>query len=276
MRDTVELPDGRLAQLWIGGAESGPLVAFLHGCPDTRHAAMTGHQAAVEVGVRLLAVNRPGYGASDVHDSTQASVAADLMAVADQLGVGPMALLGMSIGGSYAVTAAAAYPDRVRTLGLVATQFGRSEPGTVAEVIERFRPEFEQYVARTAPDDPDDMALAERWRNALPAPDAALLAAMPDRDVAAAAREALAQHDGFLRDAALAFRDWDGRPEDIACPTHLWYGDLDTAAPLAEGRELARRLPGARIVVRPGTTHLATLLSNWHDILATLRTHLGA
>ncbi len=274
MDDTVELPDGRRAQWWLGGAADGPLVAFLHGCPDTRHAAMTGDAAARDAGVRLLAVNRPGYGSSGVDSSTQLSVATDLMAVADRIGVETMALLGMSIGGSYAVTAAAAHPDRVRALGLVATQFGRSEPGSVDEVVERFRPEFEKWVARIAPEEPDDAALADRWRGGLPPADAALLAALPDRDVAAAAREALAQHDGYLRDAALAFRDWDRRPEDVACPTHLWYGELDTAAPLAEGESLARLIQGSRLVVRPGTTHLATLLSHWPDVLATLRAHL--
>lgn len=274
MRDTFELPDGRRAQWWLGGAPAGPLVAFLHGCPDTRHAAMTGDSAARDVGVRLLAVNRPGYGGSDAHASTQTSVASDLMAVADHVGASTVALLGMSIGGSYAVTAAAAHPRRVRALGLVATQFGRSEPGSVDEVVEGFRPEFEEWVARVAPDDPDDAALAARWRDSLPPPDAALLAGLPDSTVAAAAREALAQHDGYLRDAALAFRDWDRRPEDVACPTHLWYGEDDTAAPPAEGEALARRIPGSRLVVRPATTHLATLMSHWPDLLATLRAHL--
>ncbi len=156
----------------------------------------------------------------------------------------------------------------------MATQFDRKEPGSVAEVVERFRPEFAEWVAGVAPEDPDDTALAARWRDGLPSADAALLAALPDHDVAAAAREALAQHDGYLRDAALAFRDWDRGPEDVACPTHLWYGELDTAAPLAEGEQLARRIPGARLVVRPGTTHLSTLMAHWHDILATLRPHL--
>jgi len=272
--DTIALPGGRRAQWWLGGADAGPLVAFLHGCPDTRRAAMTGDRAAREVGVRLLAVNRPGYGASGLHDSTQTTVAADLMAVADHVGAETMALLGMSIGGSYAVTAAVAHPDRVRALGLVSTQFGRHEPGSVADVVERFRPEYAEWVAGIAPEDPDDAALATRWRAALPPPDAALLATLPDPDVAAAAREALAQHDGYLRDAALAFRDWDRTPEEVTCPTHLWYGELDTAAPLAEGEELAGRIPGSCLVVRPGTTHLCTLLVHWQDILEVLSRHL--
>lgn len=86
--DRVTLPDGRTAQLWVGGAADGPVVLFCHGCPDTRHAAMTGEQAAREAGVRLLAVNRPGYGDSDAHASSQGSVADDAVAVADLLGIG--------------------------------------------------------------------------------------------------------------------------------------------------------------------------------------------
>ena len=141
-------------------------------------------------------------------------------------------------------------------------------------MVERFRPDFQDYVAAIAPDDDDDTALARRWRRALPPADAALLAALPDREVAAAAREALACPEGYLRDAALAFREWDRPPEDVSCPAHLWYGDLDTAAPLAEGRALADRITASHLVVRPGTTHLASLLNHWHDILATLRRHL--
>ncbi len=73
--DLVTLPDGRRAQVWLGGTDEGPLVLFFHGCPDTRHAAMTGHEAVVAAGVQILCVNRPGYGASDPHDATQSTVA---------------------------------------------------------------------------------------------------------------------------------------------------------------------------------------------------------
>ena len=63
--DLVTLPDGRVAQLWQGGTPAGPVVFFLHGCPDTRRAAFSGAEAARRAGVRLVAVNRPGYGRSE-------------------------------------------------------------------------------------------------------------------------------------------------------------------------------------------------------------------
>lgn len=67
--DVLSLPDRRQAQFWRGGSESGPVVLFFHGTPDTRWAARFGEAAAVAVGVRLLCVNRPGYGLSTRHAS---------------------------------------------------------------------------------------------------------------------------------------------------------------------------------------------------------------
>ena len=117
MSDCVTLPDGRQAQLWQGGAAAGATIFFMHGCPDCRLAARTGEAAARRTGVRLVAVNQPGYGRSDSHESGQVSVADDTLAVADVLGIEQFAVLGMSVGGIYAVACAALHPDRVTAMG---------------------------------------------------------------------------------------------------------------------------------------------------------------
>ncbi|WP_395691057.1 alpha/beta fold hydrolase [Nocardioides sp.] len=159
MGEVIRLPDGRAAQYWDNGV-AGPAVLFFHGCPDTRHAAMTGASAAKALGVRLVAVNRPGYGRSDRHPSTQSSVADDAVAAADALGIDRFAALGMSVGTAYALVCAARHPDRVRALALVAG--------------------------------PDDEALARRFLDDLPPADAALLGtARTPAQVAASVREAL-------------------------------------------------------------------------------------
>lgn len=273
--DLVRLPDGRRAQLWCGGAATGPLVVAFHGCPDTRHVAMTGEAAAAEAGVRLLCVNRPGYGRSDPHESTHGSVADDAITVARSLTAGPVAVLGMSVGGAYAVSAAARHPDVVAALGLVAVQRPAPEAGSVAEKVERFRPGFADHVAEVDPVDPDDAALARRHREQLPAQDAALLATLPDSAVAASVREALASPDGYLRDAALLLSPWEHDATDVRCPTTSWFGELDDRSPASGAAALTSAFPPGSVVIRPGTTHLATLLGHWPDVLATLRRHLG-
>jgi pimeloyl-ACP methyl ester carboxylesterase len=294
--DLVQLPDGRHVQLWQGGATDAAAegaVFFFHGCPDSRLAACSGDLAARRAGVRLVAVNRPGYGRSDPLESGHLSVAGDTVAVADELGIGRFAVLGMSLGGPYALACAARHPDRVAAVGVVAGPamvpeldppfhrddlspakqafFSQLADRTVNECVELFRPEFEEYLAQVAPQRRDDPGLAGRVIQELHPLDAELMTTLPARDVAAAAREALARTDGYLRDAAVSFRRWEFRPEDVRCPTWLWYGDLDANAPVRNGRWLAEHLTDATLVVRGRTAHLGTLLRHWDEILATLR-----
>ncbi len=266
----TSLPDGRVAQYWLGGADDGPVVLFSHGCPDTRWAAMTGDAAARAVGVRLLAINRPGYGRSTRHGSSHASVADDAVAVLDQLGLDRVAVLGMSVGGAYAVTLAARHPARVGALGVVAT-LPMDATGTTAveDLVEDYRPGFAEFVADVRPDDPDDEALAARWLAGLPEPDAALLRSSGSAFVAGSVREALADPDGYLRDAALLTASWPERAEDVRCPTRLWYGDSDDRA-RPGGDWFAARIPGAELVVRPGATHWSALAAYWPDTLGWL------
>lgn len=273
---TVDLPDERVAQYWLGGAAAGPVVMLFHGCPDSRWAASGGEDAARTVGVRLLCVNRPGYGRSTRAASTHRSVATDAVAVLDRLGLERVASLGMSVGGAYAAALAAHHPERVTTLGIVAAlpePAATGDGGTIEDAMAEAAPEFERYAATIDVDDPDDAALAARWAAALPDQDAALVGALPVAAVAAAAREALTDHHGYLRDAALAFRPWDLDVTRVRCPTYLWYGELDERA-LPGGGWFAERIPGARLVVRPGTTHWATLAAYWPDVLSTLARHL--
>jgi pimeloyl-ACP methyl ester carboxylesterase len=266
------LPDGRSAQYWLGGADAGPVVLFFHGCPDSRWAARTGDVAAREVGVRLLCVNRQGYGASFLARSTHVSAAADALAVADALGIDEVATLGMSVGGGYAAACAASYPERVRALGVVATlpPPDAEPPEDVEAMMAGFAPGFAEHVAGLDPADTDDAALAWRFLDGLPGPDADLLrAALGPAGVAASVRESLARPEGYLRDAALTFRPWAFDVSAVRCPTWLWYGEEDQRA-RPGGDWLADRIAGAELVVRPGATHWATLAAWWPDVLRTL------
>ena len=260
-----------MLQSWLGGARDGPLVAVLHGCPDTRHVAMTGDAAAREVGVRLLCVNRPGYGASTAHASTHGSVADDLAGVAAGLGHDRFAVLAMSVGGAYALATAARHPDRVAALGLVATQ----PPGARAEPAEDLAaatgPEFLAWRASVDPTDPDDEALTARWLGMLPPADAALIAALGPAVAAASVREALAEPAGYLRDAALLQRPWQHGPAEVRCPVRAWFGEDDDRSGAAAAAGLLAQLDDVVVVVRPRTSHLATLVAHWPEVLTTLR-----
>jgi pimeloyl-ACP methyl ester carboxylesterase len=284
----VPLSDGRLMQIWQGGA-AGPAVFFFHGCPDSRLAALSGDAAAKRRGVHLVAANRPGYGRSDPHQSGHASFADDTVAVADALGIDQFAVIGMSLGGPYALACAARHPDRVTRAALIASPAVVPELDppchrdqlaaqvrreiveyaalSVTEVIARMRPGFEEYIARVAPNDVDDDALVQRSSAGLHPRDVELLASLPSAQVASAAREALATPEGYLRDAAATFRRWEVRPEDVRCPTRLWYGELDPNVSVRNGHWLSRHITDSTLTVRPDTAHLGGLVDHWDEVL---------
>jgi pimeloyl-ACP methyl ester carboxylesterase len=283
------LRDGRtLAWSEVGDPRGRP-VLFFHGCPDTGRVTWSGDDAARRLGVRLIAANRPGYGASTPAAPSYRLVADDALALADELAIGRFGVLGMSVGGTYALACAAYHPDRVGAAALVATpgEAPRMDPpwtrddldedgeawyaaladGRVEDNIETVRPEFLGYRSTVAPDDPDDAALAERWTSGLPAEDRLLLAGRTPADLATDAREALLVPDGYLADAALVFGRWPFDVADVRCPVSLWYGERDANAPPRNGRWLAAHLPHATLHLLPGLGHLESLVRSWPAVL---------
>jgi pimeloyl-ACP methyl ester carboxylesterase len=289
--EAVLLLGNRRVQLWQGGAPAGPTVFFMHGCPDSRWAAWLGDAPARRAGVRLVAVNRPGYGGSDPASSTPGSVADDLVAVADAVGATRFAVLGMSVGGIYALATAARQPDRVTALATVAApgQVAVMDPPhhrdavsqeqaaeldalrtarTVEEAVELLRPGYETFRARMRVPREE---LPARWTADLSPAERMLLAAVPDAVLAAQAEEALALADGYLRDAAALFRPWEFDTSGIRCPVTVVHGGRDAQASVRNAHWLGRNVPGATVVTKPEAGHLDALHGSWDELLTGLR-----
>ncbi|MGI5247507.1 alpha/beta fold hydrolase [Dactylosporangium sp. CA-139066] len=100
--DTAPDGDGRLPVVWH------------HGTPNLGAPPEPLFAAAERLGLRWVSFDRPGYGGSTVAPGrTVASVAGDVAAIADALGLGRFAVVGYSGGGTYALGTAAALGDRV-------------------------------------------------------------------------------------------------------------------------------------------------------------------
>ena len=116
----VRLRDGRR----IGVAEFGTLrgtpVFYFHGFPASRLEGQLVHDAAVRQHVRLVALDRPGFGCSDFRPRTLADWPRDVVEVADALGVNRFAIYGLSGGAPFALACAADLPDRVSATAIVA------------------------------------------------------------------------------------------------------------------------------------------------------------
>ena len=119
METVLRTEDGRRIGVAEFGDGYGTAVLWCHGGPGSRLEPAWLDAAAAEAQLRIIGIDRPGYGLSTPRPGrTIASVVADMLDVADQLSIDEFATVGVSTGGAYALALASLAPDRV--LGVVA------------------------------------------------------------------------------------------------------------------------------------------------------------
>jgi pimeloyl-ACP methyl ester carboxylesterase len=115
---------------------AGPAVLLLHGFPDSSHLWRHQVPALAGAGLRVIAPDLRGFGASDrperVEDYRISRSVADLLAVLDALGVERARVAAHDWGAGVAWLLAALHPDRVERL--VAMSVGH--PGAQRRTIE--------------------------------------------------------------------------------------------------------------------------------------------
>ena len=264
----------RLGYAEYGPASGRPLLWF-HGTPGARRQiAPAMRRAAMERGVRLVAVERPGIGDSDPHlYGAVVEWADDVQALCDALEIDRFAVAGLSGGGPYTLACAHEMPERVVTavvLGGVAPAVGdEAATGGTSPLTRLASPLFRMRYFRGGV----NMRRLIRMLTPLAEPATDLFARfMPPGDQKVFEDPAVRAmfHDdiihgsrrhmhAILGDVALFGRPWGFRVGDIRVPVHLWYGDADNIVPLTHGEHLAKRIPGAVLRIRPGEGHLGGL-----------------
>ncbi len=129
----VEGPGGRQAQVIVlddgrrlGYAEYGdpdgvPVMSF-HGGLSSRLDAAPADGACRALGIRLVSPDRPGMGLSDFQTGrTLLDWPADVVALADRLGLGRFGAVGWSAGGPYVAACGYAIPERLTVGAMVAS-----------------------------------------------------------------------------------------------------------------------------------------------------------
>lgn len=114
LSDQITLRDGRTLAYHVEG-DGVPVVAF-HGMGSSRFTWTSKQPLATFCpGIRLIAVDRPGYGDSSSPPAgyTYSMATADLVELVDDLGIDKFCVAGHSSGGPFALAAASLLPDRV-------------------------------------------------------------------------------------------------------------------------------------------------------------------
>lgn len=285
---TLALADGRTLGFDDVGDGDGTPVLFVHGSPDSRRARHPDDSIALDLGIRLVAVDRPGAGLSTPNPAgTVGSFADDVIHLADHLGVDRWRPFGWSAGSTFALAVAARHPERVSRVaiagGLVPFD-AYSAPGIlddadggrhmVAELGAELGPRgMAEVAAPMLVPYPCDEALAIEYVSESADPRRrADLDSVPGalEAMAAGVLDSVAQGlEGVHRDLELQVEAPDVNWSAVAVPVDLWYGGLDTAAPPAFGRWWTDQLPTANLITDEDAGHLVAL-THWSRILQRL------
>ncbi len=119
--ETLRLSDGRTLAYLETGDPAGRPVFYFHGGPGSRLEGFIFDDLNRQLGIRMIALDRPGYGLSDFQqDRTYLDWPNDVGELADHLGIERFAVLGWSSGGPYAAVVAHQLPERVAAALIVA------------------------------------------------------------------------------------------------------------------------------------------------------------
>jgi pimeloyl-ACP methyl ester carboxylesterase len=252
------------------GHPDGDPVLWFHGTPGARTQVPPSiHEAALQRGFRIIAVERPGTGVSTDHRYERIiDFAPDVEALVDDLGLDRFGVIGLSGGGPYTLAVAHHMPERVVVASLLGGMGPTRGPDAVwsyTRIMRFAAPAFE--VMRT----PVGSVLAFAIDVLAPFADPIFnayvaLLGFADRPVlrdpqfkAMFLQDLLGAHElrSVAHDMALFARHWGFALDEVQPPVIVWQGLNDTIVPPSHGHHQAARLPRGELRVRPGEGHFA-------------------
>jgi pimeloyl-ACP methyl ester carboxylesterase len=253
----LRLPDGRrLAYSEFGDRRGAPCFYF-HFTPGSRlepAAVFHGREESLR-GVRLVAIDRPGFGDSEFQPGRSfLDWPDDVTAVADHIGSDRFAVLGLSGGGGYVLACAFKVPERLTAAVILSgmgptsrpeARQGMAAPNRLMYGLSSRAPwvvrglswamfrTMARSLRRTAREGeaPGPLDLFGD-----PSARPALLADIDEAVVRPGTR-------GLVAELALYSRPWGFALEEIDFDIHSWHGESDRNVPASLARYVAGALP---------------------------------
>ena len=248
----IDLPGARLAAQDEG---EGPPILLVHSAVVNRRSWNGVVPVLVAAGYRVIRYDMRGFGESTT-DDVEYQPHADVVAVLDHFGVDRAAIGGNSMGGAFALDAVLETPQRFVAYMWIGAGIGGYDRGVLPS-------EDAVFQAESDAEDAGDWDLAaeldtriwfDGWVDGENAPatrtDPAARASMKamDRELLEPGRV----YGSFKRPAPQAIE----RLEEIALPTLVVIGQLDTSGTRASAEIMAERVRDARIERLPNVAHI--------------------
>lgn len=276
----IRTPTGRTLAFAETGQPDGVPLFYFHGIPGSRldfHHPFN-RTALDDSGVRMIGVDRPGYGGSDFQPGRgYADWPDDVATVADALAVDRFGIVAYSAGAPYAVACALGLPGRVTSIGIV-SGVGPAEMPKFRDGMGKTDALMIQISRWAAP--VGRLALSQVKRQVERSPEK--FSSQFDKELSSA--DVAVHREPGMRDAVRSaflestrkgprgivedYRIWS-RPSNldyskVRCPVRVWHGDADAVVPVNHARYAAGLIPGCELEIVPGVGHLHTA-DRWRD-----------
>lgn len=281
---TLQLKDGRQMGYAEFGDLNGKPVLFFHGTPGSRLTRYPDESIATLLGVRIINIDRPGYGLSDfVPDNTLVNWTEDIIELADALKIEQFAVTGVSGGGAYALACTSEIPERITRAGVISSisPFDVSHVTEGMNLINRVLFGVGQYapfllnpllspIVRTARKEPQKL-FDYGLTNYFPIPDKEVLFQPMVREMFLEdlPQAFLQGACGFTLDMKILVQSWGFQLKNISHKVYLWHGEKDENVPPNAGRYLANTIPNCEARFYASEGHLL-IFKHWQEILTTL------
>jgi pimeloyl-ACP methyl ester carboxylesterase len=283
---TIELKDGRkLGYVEVGDPNGKPVIHF-HGTPGCRLDVLFAEKSAAEKGIRFIGADRPGMGLSDFQRGRKLlDWPADILALADALGLKRFAVQGVSGGGPFALACAYKIPERLTACGVIVgmgpaylSTKGMHAGNRLIFFISKYMPGLTAWMMRKSAKSTQDYekTLASMRENldknfrkydadALRPPEKLAIFALGAQ---AAFRQGA---KGIAHEASIFMKPWGFGLEEVACKNiHLWHGDQDTNVPIEMARHMAEKIPGCQAKFYEGEGHYSVPINHLDEFITTL------
>lgn len=248
--------------------------------------AVLTHDAARDLGVRIISPDRPGVNESAFQkERTLLDWPVMLREIATQLGIGKFRVLAISGGAPYAYVSAWSMPEQVEAVAVV------SGVPPIAELtghdgllrlyrwmmsLYRTRPRLLRacfHLARPIASRRIPIRLRPMFLKLLQPCDAAVLreSLFFEACFESQRRAWRTSAEGVMVDAEIYARPWGFPLEEVRTPVRLWHGKTDRSFSYHLAEHVAQRLPNCRARFVEAAGHYSLPIRHMHEILADLK-----
>lgn len=269
----------------IGYAEYGDLkgkpLFFFHGWPSSRLQAKITDKSAKKLGIRVISLDRPGYGSSEFAANRTLLNWPDIVEeVADKLRIMKFAVVGVSGGGPYAAVCAYKIPQRLTNAGIIVGLAPTNVEGVLQGMAFFNKLAWRWYHTFPFLMQISSSILLLQAKRLFPEKASFAYRAKADQKLLerASLRSDMIQNrsEAFRQgkkaaamDLRLYTENWGFQLKDIKSKVLLWYGDADKNVSVKMGQYYATQIPKSKLKIYPNEGHMI-LATHAEEILIEL------